>query len=118
VIPFESVVLLNNLGVHKRHEEYGGKHTETASNTESDRDDIAWWLLVESKFGRTFIHNGERANGAGNEEEEWRSIDSPGNRVPAHVNDELDEEEDGRGEAGGAQRCESETREDSLSCCK
>jgi len=114
VIPSESVVLLDDLSVNKRHEEYGGKDAKTASNTKSECYNIAWGLLVETKFGRSLVHDGKCADGAGNEEEEWRSVDSPGDRIPAHVDNELNQQEDGGGEASGAEGRKSETGEDGL----
>lgn len=108
----QGVVLLDNLGVDKGHEEEGRHDKQTKANTKSDGNDVPGGLLGETQAGGALVDNGEGADGAGNEEEEGRGPDGPGNRVLALVNGELDEHEDDGGKDGRDGRGHGQTGKD------
>lgn len=110
--PLEGVVLLDDLGVDVGDEEDGGQEEETEANAERHGNDVPGGLLGETKLGGALVHDGERADGAGNQEEEGRGPHSPGNGVLAHVDDDLDQHEDDGAEASSNSRGHGQTGED------
>lgn len=111
-VPLDAGIPLDDSCVDERHEEESGQKTDTSAGAHGDSCNVPTGLLVEAEVGRSLVDDGERADSAGNEEEERRSPDSPGNRVLAKVDDKLDQHEDGRTEAGGNGRGHTEASED------
>lgn len=73
----QSVVLLDDLAENVWDEEETGKDEESESDTEGDGGDEPRGLLVETKLRGSLVDDGERADGSGDEEEEWGGEDSP-----------------------------------------
>lgn len=77
VVPSDFGVLLDDLGVDVRNEEDGRKKRNTDTGTHGNGSDVPSGLFVKTELGRSLVDDGERANGAGNQEEERSSVDSP-----------------------------------------
>lgn len=69
-------------------------------------------LLVETKFGRTLVDDGQCADSTSNHEPQRSSPDGPLSWVLAHVDDDFDEHEDKSTETSCADRSHSETSKD------
>lgn len=110
--PFHTGVLLDDAGVEERNEEDSRQKADTATSTHSDSSDVPAGLLVQTQVGGTLVHNGERANGGSNQEEERSTPDGPGDRVSPHVNEVLDQQEDNSTKATGNDGSHAETSED------
>lgn len=108
----EGVVLLDHLGVNEGNEEEGGQDEETEANAESDRSNVPSRLVRQAKPWRTLVNDGQGADRAGDEEEEGRGPNGPGNRVATDVDHELDQGEDHRAENTGRDRGHAETGKD------
>lgn len=108
----EGVVPLDDAGMDVGDEEQSSEEGKTKADTERDRGNVPWRLLVETQSRRALVDNGEGANGASNEEEARRGPDSPRERVLAHVDRDLDEHEDDGGKAGRDEGSHAETGED------
>ena len=67
----EGVVLLDDLAEDVGDEEEPGEDEETESDTEGDGGDEPRWLLIETELWGSLVDDGERADGSGDEEEEW-----------------------------------------------
>lgn len=112
VVPLQSVVLLDDLGVDKGDEEEGGQESHTEAGAQGDGGNECRGLRCKAQGGGALVDNGQGADGGGDEEEEWRSVDSPGDGVLAQVHDELDEHEDGGAKAGRDGGSHEETGKD------
>lgn len=108
----ESVILLDDLTVDERYEEQSREDEKSESNSKSDTSDVPARLVVQSKSRRSLVDNGERADRAGNEEEDRGSPDSPTYRILADVHGVLDQREDDRAEDSCRDRCHTEAGED------
>lgn len=91
VVPLQGVVLLDDLAVDERNEEDGSENEQAEADTESDGSDVPSGLVGQTETGRALVDDGEGADGTGDEEEEGGGPDSPGDRVGAEVDDDLDE---------------------------
>lgn len=91
VVPLEGVVLLDDLAVNKGDEEDGGENAETDANAEGDGGDVPGGLLAQAETGGALVDDGEGADCAGDEEEEGRGPDGPGDGVGSEVDDDFDE---------------------------
>jgi hypothetical protein len=100
VPPLEGVVLLDHLGMDERNEEDGGEKSDTGSGSHDDRDDPPLGLLAQSQGRRTLVDDRQGAESTGNEEEEGRGVDGPGDGILSHVNNNLDEGKDDGTETG------------------
>lgn len=100
VVPADSVIALDNLGVKVGDEEQEGKGGEANTAGDGDGGDIPRRLLVETEVGGSLVDDGKCADGTGDQEEEGSGPDSPGNGVLAEVDNGLDEHEDDGTEAG------------------
>lgn len=94
VVPPDVRVLLDDLGVYVGNEEDSREQRNTSTGTHSDRGDIPGRLLVKSELWRSFVNDGERANGASDKEEEGGSVDAPLDGIATHVHHNLDKHED------------------------
>lgn len=110
--PLDGVVLLDDLGVDVGDEEDGGQGKETEADAEGHGNDVPGGLVGETESGGALVHDGESADGAGNQEEEGRRPHSPGNRVLAHVHNDLDQHEDDGTEASSNSRGHGKTSKD------
>ena len=97
--PLERGVLLDDLGVHEGDEEEAGEEEEAEADAEADGGDVPRGLVVEAEVRGALVDDREGADGAGDQEEEGRGVDSPRDGVLAHMDRELDEHEDDGGEA-------------------
>lgn len=112
LVPLESVVLLDDDRVDVGDEEEGRKERDSATSAHDDTDDELGGLLVETEVGGTLVNDGQGADGTGDEEEEGGGPDGPRDGVAAHVDDDLDEHEDGGTETGGDGGGHTETGKD------
>lgn len=112
MVPLESVVLLDDLGMEERDEEDGSEDGETTSHTKSDRGDVPGGFLVETKLWGTFVDDGKCADGTGDEEEEGRGVYGHWSRVTAHMDGDFDEHENASAEASGNSGSHGETSKD------
>lgn len=110
--PLDSVIALDDSGVNKGNEEPGGQESDTSASAHGDGGNVPTGLALQAKLGRSLVDNGESANGTGDEEEEGRGPDSPGDGVLAQVNNKLDEHEDGSTEASRDGGSHTETSKD------
>lgn len=108
----EGVVLLDDLGVDEGNKEQAGEDEQTPTDTHGDGSNVPGGLLVKLKLGGTLVDDGQGADGTGDQEEEGRGPDSPGNGVGAQVDNELDEQEDDSGETTRDGGSHSQTGED------
>jgi len=111
VVPLQGVILANDTLVDIGDEEQESQKCKSQARTDRDTSDPVSRLLAETELGRALVDNGQCANSTGNEEEEGRGVDSPWNRVDSHVNDSLDEHEDGGSENSGDEGGHDETSE-------
>lgn len=109
MVPSDVGVPLDDFGVDVRDEEDGRKQCNTCTSAHGDRGDVPRRLLVETKLGRSFVDHGQRTNGASYQKEERGSEDSPLDGIAAHVNDDLDEHEDGCTKTSGNGRGHTKT---------
>ena len=93
VVELDARVPVDDLGVEEGNEEDSGEDGESTAGSERDPGNEFRGLLVEAKLGGALVNDGQRADGAGDEEEEGRGVDGPRDRVRAHVDDDLDEHE-------------------------
>ncbi len=112
MVPPEVVVSLDDSAVHVRDEEDGGQDEETEAGPERDRDDKPGRPLVQTELWRSLVDDRQGADGAGDQEEEGRGPDSPGDRVGPEVDHQLDQHEDDGGEDARDGRSHCETGED------
>jgi hypothetical protein len=112
VVPLEGVILLDDTLVDVGNEEQKGQEGKCHTRADRDTGDPVSGLGTETKFRRSLVNNGQCANGAGNQEEEGRGVNSPGNRVDSHVDGGLDEHEDGGTKDSRDEGSHNETRED------
>lgn len=112
MVELEAVVLLDDLAVDVGNEEEGREEEEAKADTKGDAGDEPSRSISELELGRSLVHDGERADGTGNEEEEGRGPDRPGNRVLSDVNDELDQGEDDGAEAARDEGSHGQTSKD------
>ena len=108
----EGVVPVDDLAVDVGDEEEGGEEADTTAGAHGDRRDVPGGLLVQAKLRGPLVDDGEGADGAGDEEEEGGGEDGDLGRVFAHVDDHLDEHEDGCTEASSNGGSHSKTGED------
>ena len=110
--PFHTGVLLDHAGVEERNEEDSRQKTDTTASADSDSSNVPGGLLVQVQVGGALVHNGERANGSSNQEEERGTPDGPGDRVSPYVHQVLDHQEDDSAKATGNDRGHAKTSED------
>ncbi len=110
--PLKGVVLLDHAGVHEGDEEEGREEEQTEADAEGDGNNVPRGLGGEAETGRALVHDGERADGAGDQEEGGRGPDGPRERVLAHVHRHLDEHEDDGAEAARDEGSSTEAGED------
>ena len=109
VVPSDVGIPFDDLGVDVRNEKDGCKQRDTRTSAHGDGGDIPRRFLVETKLRRPFVYNGKRANGASYQKEEWGSEDGPLDGVPAHVDNDFDEHEDGCTKTSGDGRGHTKT---------
>ncbi len=102
------MVLLDDLGVDEGDEEDSGEEEEAKTDAEADGSDVPRRLVVEAEIRGALVDDREGADGAGDQEEEGRGVDSHGDGVLAHMHRHLDEHKDdgseaARDEGGGTQ---------------
>lgn len=107
----DGVVPLDDLGVDVWDEEDGGEKSDSTSGTHGNTSDESGGLLVQAEVGGTLVDDGERADGAGDEEPERNGVDGPWDRVLANVDNVFDETKDDGTEATSDGRGHDETRE-------
>lgn len=112
VVPAEGLVALEDADIDPGDEEEGGEEAQGGTGTEGDASDPVRGLLGETQPGGALVDDGECAEGAGDEEEEGRCPDGPLDGVLAHVDDELDHQEDGGSEAAGDDGSHEQASED------
>lgn len=112
VVPADMWVLEDDGAVDVGDEEDGGKDGETNAGAHGDRSNEPWWTSVELQVWRALVDDGQGANGSGDEEEEWAGEDGPFDGVLAHVDDQLDQHEDGGAEASSDSWRHAESSED------
>lgn len=84
---------------------------KSEANTKGDGGNVPRRLVGKTESWRALVDNRQGANGTGDQEEEWRSPNSPWDWVLADVHSKLDQEEDDRSEAGGTERSEEQPGE-------
>lgn len=82
----EGVIFLNDFAVDVWDEEQARKDEQPESNAESNTSDVPGRFLVEAEIRGSFVDNRQRANGAGDQEEEGRSKNRPLDGVLPSVN--------------------------------
>lgn len=97
--PLEGVILLDDTGVDVGNEEESGQDEESTTSAQSHTSNPVTGLLAQTQVRRTLVDDRETANGTSDQEPEGSAVDRPGDGVAAHVDNELDEQEDDGSEA-------------------
>lgn len=111
--PLDGVIPVEDASLDEGDEKDDGKKADTESGTQSHSNNIPSGLLAQAQVGRALVDNGESTDGGGDQEPEGRAVDSPGDGVLAHVDDDLDEGEDDGSKATRDDGGHSQTSEDS-----
>jgi len=106
------MVPLDNLAVDIRDEEKSGEDSQAKASAERDTCDVPGGHLVEAESWRALVHDRQRADGSGDEEENRGGVDGPGKRVLPHVNGHLDQHEDDSSKARGDERSHAQAGKD------
>ena len=69
--PLDRVVFLDHLGVDVRDEEDGREDCQATAGAHGDGSNIPRRLLVQAEVRGALVDDGEGADGASDEEEEW-----------------------------------------------
>ncbi|VUC31347.1 unnamed protein product [Clonostachys rosea] len=112
VVPADGLVLLDDKGVDVGNEEDSRQNSNAGTGADDNGGDPPSGLLVQVELRRALVDDGKGADGGGEEEPEGRGVHSPRSRVLAHVDNDLDEHEDGGSEASRDDRGHAETSED------
>lgn len=91
VVPSDSVVLFDDLGVDVGHPEDKGKDRDDGSGENDTESSDSLGLFVETKRWSTFIDDGHGTDCSGQEEEEGTGVDGPSDGILALEDDKLDE---------------------------
>lgn len=103
------VVLADDSAIEEWKEEERGEDAEAGTSSDGDTSDELWWTVVELEVGGSLVDDRECADGSSDEEECRRGEDSPWDWVLAHVDDQLDEHENGCSESSGNSRSHTKT---------
>lgn len=110
--PFDGGIPLDHAGVEKRNKEDGREKGDTTTSAHSDSGDVPGGLLAQTQVGGALVDDGKGTDGGGDQKEERRTPDGPGDGVSPHVHDKLDKHKDDSGKATRSDWGHAQTSED------
>lgn len=99
VVPADSVVLLDDFGVHERHPEDDGQQGDDGRGSNDSTGHDSTWELIETQAGRALEDDRHGRHGTDEEEDEWGGVQGPTSGVFADENTELHHRVEDDGEA-------------------